>query len=287
PASVLLERIKNERRRQWEKAELAKIKAKGKAPKDDKWKKKYQEPDPVDDSELPELPEGWCWASFDELTALVTSGSRGWAKFYSSNGPIFIRAQDINQDYLNLSDTAHVELPKKTEGIRTRVAKGDLLITITGANVTKTAMVENEIEEAYVSQHVALTRPVSISLSDFMHLWAISQENGRKILMEKAYGGGKPGLNLGNIKALPIALAPKNEQKVIIEKVGSTLSSIGTLTAMNENFQKLERLNQSILSKAFRGELVPQDPNDEPASVLLERIRAERGDRAKTRRKAK
>jgi type I restriction enzyme S subunit len=63
PASELFKRIRVERRRRWEEAELAKLTAKGKAPTDDRWKAKYEEPEAVDASELPELPRSWCWAS--------------------------------------------------------------------------------------------------------------------------------------------------------------------------------------------------------------------------------
>ncbi|MBK6463039.1 MAG: hypothetical protein IPF92_18840 [Myxococcales bacterium] len=67
PASELLKRIRVERRKKWEEAELAKMTAKGKAPRDDAWKGKYKEPEPVDATGLPELPEGWCWASAEDL----------------------------------------------------------------------------------------------------------------------------------------------------------------------------------------------------------------------------
>src|SRR5690606_36379861 len=67
PASVLLERIRQERRKKWEEAQLAKFRAEGKLPKDDSWKKKYVEPQPVDTTDLPDLPERWCWASLEEL----------------------------------------------------------------------------------------------------------------------------------------------------------------------------------------------------------------------------
>ena len=74
PASVLLERILAERRRRWEEAELAKMKAKGKTPKDDKWKAKYKEPVAPDTSNLPDLPEGWCWATVEQLASTVATG---------------------------------------------------------------------------------------------------------------------------------------------------------------------------------------------------------------------
>ena len=71
PASVLLERILVERRRRWEEAELAAMKAKGKTPKDDKWKAKYREPVALDTNGLPELSEGWCWASLEALAEVI------------------------------------------------------------------------------------------------------------------------------------------------------------------------------------------------------------------------
>ncbi len=85
------------------------------------------------------LPNSWSGATLGELATLVTSGSRGWAQHYSDVGPLFIRAQDINTDALVLDEVAHVRPPRGAEGLRTRVAPGDLLVTITGANVTRTA----------------------------------------------------------------------------------------------------------------------------------------------------
>src|SRR5690606_22161944 len=84
----------------------------------------------------------WDKTSLGEVISFLTSGSRGWAKYYSDAGDLFIRAQNLKHDRLDLSDVAFVKLPDKSEGMRTRVESGDLLITITGANVTKTAFVE-------------------------------------------------------------------------------------------------------------------------------------------------
>lgn len=94
------------------------------------------------------------YTSLTALTTLVTSGSRGWAAHYADAGPLFIRAQNINTDRLALDDIAHVQPPDSAEGRRTQVRYGDLLVTITGANVTKTGVVDQELGEAYVSQHV-------------------------------------------------------------------------------------------------------------------------------------
>jgi type I restriction enzyme S subunit len=210
PASELLLRIRAERRRRWEQAELAKYEAKGQEPPNN-WKEKYREPEPVDDSDLPELPAGWVWAIIDELTSFITSGSRGWAKYYSDAGPLFIRAQNINTDCLLMDDIAHVKPPSGSEGERTRVTRDDLLITITGGNVTKAALVDIDIDEAYVSQHVALVRLVELTLAKYLHLWTISPANGRSQLLADAYGNGKPGLNLDNIRTMAVALPPATE----------------------------------------------------------------------------
>lgn len=264
PASKLLERIRVERRRRWEEANP---------------RKKYKEPEPADAGRqgLPELPERWCWASLDELLVSITSGSRGWADYYSDDGPLFIRAQDINTDSLVLDCVAHVNPPRATEGTRTLVAPKDLLVTITGANVTKAAVVPDGLGEGYVSQHVALCRPVLAETARLLHLWLTSEVNGRKQLLSAAYGGGKPGLNLDNIRDVVVALPPAAEQVAVVERVEEMLNQSDGLTEATRLATEVHgTLHQSILAKAFRGELVPQDPSDEPAEVLLERIRAER-----------
>ncbi len=104
----------------------------------------------------------------------------------------------------------------------------------------------------------------------------IGESAGRKQLKELAYGAGKPGLNLDNIRSVKIPLPELDEQKVIVQKINELLSIEASLTsAIESEIQRAESLRQSILKKAFSGRLVPQDPNDEPTSVLLERIRAE------------
>ena len=237
-------------------------------------KPKPKEPLVPDAPHLPKLPDGWARATVDQLTNLITSGSRGWAEYYSDSGPLFIRAQDIKTDRLELDSVAHVRLPSRVEGARTLISPSDILVTITGANVTKTAIVHGELGEAYVSQHVALVRPVNPSLSEYMYHWIICPSYGRRELERVAYGAGKPGLNLTNLRELLIAVPPLAEQFRIVAEVERRLSVIDELELQVEaNLKRAERLRQAILKRAFEGKLVPQDPKDEPASMLLERIR--------------
>jgi type I restriction enzyme S subunit len=275
-ASVLLPRMRTERRKKWEEAELAKLKAKGKTPTDDKWKTKYAEPEAVDTKALPLLPDGWCWASVDELSILITSGSRGWAEYYASSGPLFIRSQDINSDALRLDDVAHVQLPGESEGSRTSAQAFDVLITITGANVTRCAPVRATLGEAYVSQHVALVRPVDSSITELAHLWLISEQGGRKQLKTAAYGLGKPGLNLADVANVYLPLPPAAERAQIVQRAATLLDAVSTTaTRLASVWERLGVLDAAALAKAFRGELVPQDPNDEPVDQALIRPTAD------------
>lgn len=226
-------------------------------------------PDPMD--------EAWPVEMLGDVLDFLTSGSRGWAQYYAAAGDLFIRAQNIKYDRLDLGDIAFVSLPVRAEGLRTRVRKGDLLITITGANVTKSALVEHDHGTAYVSQHVALCRPTNEIYPRFLYWFIVAEAAGRKQLNKMAYGAGKPGLNLENIRSVHIPLPKLSEQEKIVELIEDKLSIVDQLDqTLATSLQQAESLRQSILKKAFSGQLVPQDPHDEPASKLLARIQAER-----------
>ena len=231
-------------------------------------------------------PDEWERFTLGELLEFLTSGSRGWAKFYSDSGDLFIRAQNLKYDRLDLNDIAFVDLPSATEGKRTQVQQGDLLITITGANVTKTGMVASDIGTAYVSQHVALYRPTNKVYSEFLYWFLVSEAAGRRQLSSFAYGAGKPGLNLENIRSVVIDLPSISEQMKIVERINELLSTEEkTAYSIEQDITRAEHLRQSILKKAFSGQLVPQDPSDEPASELLARIQAEKAALSKKAKK--
>ncbi|MDK1119151.1 MAG: restriction endonuclease subunit S, partial [Anaerolineae bacterium] len=212
--------------------------------------------DPVPSSFGTRLPASWSYVSLDLLIEYTTSGSRGWAKYYSEYGDKFIRAQNLSQDVLDLSNVAYVSLPKKIEGKRTRVRQGDILITITGANVTKAARVEQELEgDSYISQHVSLVRPLSAETSKYLYLFVVSPGHGRRQLELAAYGAGKPGLNLTNIRELGIALPPLTEQKEIVQEWQRMESIVLELLSVTDRqLKRAESLKTSILASAFSGE---------------------------------
>ena len=285
PAPTLLDRILKERRRLWEQKQLVKFQASGRtAPPN--WKTKYEEPVAPDASKLSKLPEGWCWATLDQLSELITSGSRGWKEFYSRSGALFIRSQDIRTDAVDLARMAYVSPPPNSEGNRTAVKKSDVLITITGANVAKAALVDDDIGEAYVSQHVGLVRLVIPEIGHWLHQYATTPSGGRAFLLEAAYGAGKPGLNLDNLKTLPVPLPSEKEQAQIVALANEQLTTI--VDVSNESIDKITAaglLRQAVLRAAFTGNLIPQCPEDEPALALLERIAAERVERERVKRR--
>jgi restriction system-associated AAA family ATPase len=190
-------------------------------------------------------PPQWRYCSYESLTSLVTSGSRGWRRYYAASGAIFIRTQNIKTDNLVLYDAAHVKLPKSAEGMRTEVLKDDILITITGANVTKAARVTEQIPQAYVNQHIALTRPRWAVMSPWLHLCFISHGSARGTLERLAYGD-KPGLNLDHIRKLLIPIPPLAEQRRIVSKANELLALVSAL----ETQTRCERACSSALLEA-------------------------------------
>lgn len=236
PASKLLKRIAAE------KAQLVKDK-----------KIKAQKPLlPITDEEKPfELPQGWEWSKIGEITSVITSGSRNWQSLYSDAGATFIRSQDIKFDRLCYANRAFVDVSKTKEGTRTLVSQYDWLIIITGANVGKCAYLYEPIEEAYVSQHVALMRPMLKEIGVFGHFWLISELGGRGLLSKFIYGD-KPGLNLPQLRNLLIPIAPVDEQQAIVTKIEKLLSLCDQLeTQISQNQTHAEQLMQAVLKEAF------------------------------------
>ncbi|MEW6327064.1 MAG: restriction endonuclease subunit S [Thermodesulfobacteriota bacterium] len=240
--------------------------------------RKYKLPQRVTTDSLPMAPEGWKYVSSDALFSFVTSGSRGWAKYYADSGSTFIRIGNMDHDAitLDLSKIQCVNPPRGSERHRTRVQAGDILISIT-ADVGMIALVSDGIGEAYVNQHVAIARPVDGVYRPWLAWYLASAEGGQAQFQNLQRGATKVGLGLNDIRSVAIPFPPIEEQKEIMRR-------IEVLFKMSDAIEKrvtratvqAEKLTQAILAKAFRGDLVPQDPNDEPASVLLERIQSVR-----------
>ena len=280
PATHLLTRILQARREAWEKAELEKLKAKGKPPKDDSWKKKYKAPEPPDTTDLPELPEGWAWASLDAVSYHLTSGSRAWKAFYDKGESTFVMAQNVRPGRYDHSFRQAIDPPSNDpETERTRCRIDDMLITIVGANTGNTCRFDVDSEQHYVCQSVALVRPSLPIWSSYLNLYFLAEDGGRARFDRYIYGAGRPHLSFADLKQTAVAFPSSGELLEIMSRTGAVLAD---LNAIEVDLQTEERraaaLRQAILSAAFAGKLVPQAPADEPAAELLARIKAERVD---------
>lgn len=220
--------------------------------------------------------ERWVETTLGELAEYITSGSRDWSKYYADSGAIFIRTQDINRNRLSLNEVAFVKLPEKVEGKRSLVRKGDLLVTITGANVGKVAVVEGEIPEAYVSQSVCLVRLKDPSLAKFVHLQLTAKRGDKTAVEAMAYGLGRPVLNLENIRSAPIRVAPSIAQVLIVAEIEKQFSRLDEAVANLKRVKaNLKRYKAAVLKSAVEGKLTEdwrkQHPDVEPASSWISR----------------
>ena len=225
----------------------------------------------------PEIPQSWLYIPSFDLFSFVTSGSRGWAKYYSQEGAKFIRIGNLAHDTidLNLGSVQHVIPPDGSEGIRTRIQKHDILVSIT-ADTGMIGLIQEDIGEAYINQHIALSRPVK-GLDTKYLAWFLASKEGQRQFKALQRGATKVGLGLDDIKSIWVPLPSIAEQKEIVNRIEALFRIADEVeTRYQKAKNHVNQLTQSILAKAFRGELVPQDPKDEPASELLKRIKAER-----------
>jgi len=210
-----------------------------------------------EDNKLLPIPGMWRWIRNEELMLYVTSGSRDWKKYYASAGSYFIRTQNLNTNSLDLSDAAYVELPEKVEGKRSLVETGDLLMTITGANVGKVAFVDHEIQEAYVSQSVALMKYLDKRMVKYLWYYFQCKDFGQGLISGLVYGVGRPVLSLENMKEVPVALCSFEEQEKIVQEIEGRLSQAEKIEEnITHSLQQAEALRQSVLKWAFEGRLV-------------------------------
>ena len=214
-------------------------------------------------TEIGEVPEAWDVVSLAQSGATVTSGSRGWAKYYSDDGALFLRITNVarNTIRLRLGDVRHVALPKgSTEGKRTRVQTGDLIISIT-ADLGMIGFIPDGIGEAYVNQHLALVRlPDDVLRPEFVGYF-LATDIARNRFYRLNDAGAKAGLNLPTIMKLTVPKPPRDEQDMTVE----VLTAIEDRLAVEEKkLVGLAAVKSALMSVLLTGELrVTPDPDPE------------------------
>ncbi len=214
----------------------------------------------------------WKEVAADSLFEYVTSGSRGWAKYYDESGAVFIRMGNLDHGTIELdfSDIQHVKLPNKAEGQRSRIRKNDILISIT-ADVGMVGLVRNDDFEGYINQHIALARPVMSESAEFI-AWYLVSDIGLKQMQEKQRGATKVGLSLNDIRALQLKIPLIEEQNEILKVIKMWIGKEQQAKEAAEAvLDQIDLMKKSILARAFRGELGTNDPSEESAVELLKR----------------
>jgi type I restriction enzyme S subunit len=271
PASELLKRIRIERRKKWEEAELTKLKAKGKIPPDNKWKQKYVEPAPVDDSELPELPEGWCWARLgdlgaDPLSAVQTGpfGAMLHNDDFVDDGVPVIAVGNLTGMGFRSEGLYYVTPAKADELSRFDVHAGDVLFARSGATLGKVCVAPPYVSDWRMTGHILRLRLNRLWLRSELAVYALAGEPAvQQQVADSIRGVTRPGYNTGLLEAIVVPLPPRTEQDAIVERIEKKLA-VGDSYGRRRGdvMAALSSLDSAILAKAFRGELVPQDPSE-------------------------
>ena len=191
-----------------------------------------------------------------EMSSLVTSGSRGWAQYYADRGARFIRITDLTRDGIQLKNDSiqYVVLPDKAEGKRSRLLGGDVLVSIT-ADLGSVALIPENIDEAYINQHIAMVRFNNPSQGEFM-AWYLRSDCGQKDLLKNRRGGGKLGLGLDDIRDTLVPVVSDGVTQQIVAFIDDRLSVCDNIEqTVDAALQQAEAMRQSILKQAFEGRL--------------------------------
>lgn len=231
------------------------------------------------EDEIPfDVPEGWAWSRLHSLTIKIGAGSTptGGAAVYTTSGIKFIRSQNVYDDGLILNGIAYIseEINQKKSG--SIVKPKDILLNITGGSIGRCALVPDDFDIANVNQHVIIIRLANLELRKYIHS-VITSTYIQEQILSRQVGSGRGGLSAETLSTFLIPLPPLNEQAAIERKLNDCISRVLTITDSQSNISDLISMAKSkILDLAIRGQLIPQNSDDEPASALLDRIRAEK-----------
>ena len=280
----LLARILRERRARWEAKQLAKLEAQGKAPIKG-WQSKYPEPMPPETAELESLPSGWERATIDQLAEVGTGVTplRSNALYFQSGTIPWVTSGALNNEFVSAAKEHVTELAVKECRLQL-YPSGSLLVAMYGEGKTRGKCAELLLP-ATINQAIAalVLQPEASACKDYVKTFLLKSY---ELMREQASGGVQPNLNLQILKSIALPLPPLAEQSEIAAAITESFAQLQQQSdAVQRSLRQSAAQRKNILQAAFSGQLVPQDPNDEPASVLLARIRAERASREKVQPK--
>jgi type I restriction enzyme, S subunit len=228
---------------------------------------------PPDPRVIPDLPATWAHASVDQVCSFVTDGEH-LTPPRTSHGVMLLSARNVQNGFLVYGVVDHIsEETYQALARRLEVRHGDVLLSCSGS-VGRSAVVPHGARFALV-RSVAVLRPL-LDMGRFISLMLRSPQLQAQINTRKTQTA-QSNIFQGEIRALTLPLPPHDEQSVIVSELERKLALLDDLEkTLDREELRFGTLRASILAIAFSGKLVPQDPNDEPAAVLLDRITAER-----------
>ncbi|WIH05885.1 restriction endonuclease subunit S [Xanthomonas translucens pv. graminis] len=272
----LLQRILTERRARWEAKQLAKFAEQSKVPPK-AWQSKYPAPITPETSGLPILPEGWVWASVEQLGEVQLGRQRSPDKMSGLCPVKYIRAANITEQGVDFNDVLEMDF-SADEILTFKLNAGDVLLTEASGSphhVGRPVIWPNVTGVFCFQNTVIRFTPRAVSPDYAFCIFQAWQKLG---IFQKLSGGvGINHLSAGKFSAIPVPLPPRSEQAAMVGAITTALELVYRQElAIKQSLMQSNAQRKNILKAAFAGQLVPQDPNDEPASMLLERIRAER-----------
>ena len=192
---------------------------------------------------------GWPVCALSEYIQFLTSGSRGWAQYFTDQGEYFITIKNVKNCRITLDDVQHVSPPNNAEAKRTKVQEGDLLISIT-ADLGRTGVVTKEIAEygGYINQHLTCIRLNQNALRPLYVAYYMESDAGKSQFQSKNQSAVKAGLNFNSINTLQLMVPPVKMQDVFIAFVEQTDKS---KSEIQKSLEKLETLKKALMQKYF------------------------------------
>ncbi|RHV69069.1 restriction endonuclease subunit S [Clostridium sp. OM02-18AC] len=279
PASVLLERIREQKQQMVKDGKLKKKDIKNDSVifvgEDNLHYEKFADGSvKCIEDEIPfELPDGWAWARLGTVAEAIGDGDHQPPPQTSSGIP-FLVISNVSGGALSFENTRFVSIEYFNRLPETRKPRnGDLLFTVTGSYGIPILV---DTDDMFCFQrHIAIVRPCTIS-NRYLYV-ILGSSYVKSICDAKATGTAQKTVGLATLRELLIPVAPHTEQMRIYAKTQNALNIVDGIFSDKEALQNIiKNTKAKILDLAIRGKLVPQDPNDELASVLLERIRAEK-----------
>lgn len=240
---------------------------------------------PISPEGPPSLPVGWCWTKMDDIADTIGGITKG--RDLSNKSIIkmpYLRVANVQRGKLDLDELKEIEV-LVSEINKYVLYFGDVLLTEGGDwdKLGRSAIWRNQVPACVHQNHIFRARVKNHEIMPEWISFYTNSESGKRYFQEAAkQTTNLASINLTQLRACPIPLPPLAEQKRIaleVERQISMAAEIGSI--LDVVLKRVERIRQSILQRAFQGRLVEQDPRDEPASVLLQRIQAQREARQK------